>query len=101
MTTTIGGLAAGYAEGWLTGAFPLPHSSFQFDIGQSRFGFAEQPFALDGIFGNEFPIELTGADFEQFLKCGADGGFVLDAEFFKLRQIVVIGTDNLVRGFQC
>jgi molybdopterin/thiamine biosynthesis adenylyltransferase/proteasome lid subunit RPN8/RPN11 len=43
MTTTIGSLAAGYAEGWLTGAFPLPYSSFQFDIGQSRFGFVEQP----------------------------------------------------------
>ena len=43
MTTTAGSLAAGYAEGWLTGAFSIPHSSFQFDMGQPRFGFAEQP----------------------------------------------------------
>jgi hypothetical protein len=53
------------------------------------------------LFGNEFPIELAGAMFKQFLKRGTDGGFVLDAELGELRRIVVIGTDNLVRGFQC
>ena len=37
-------------------------------------------FAFDGIFGNELPIELAGAMFEQFLKRGADGGLVFDAE---------------------
>jgi hypothetical protein len=36
LTTTAGALAAGYAEGWITGAFKLPHDRFQFDIGQTR-----------------------------------------------------------------
>jgi hypothetical protein len=43
MTSTAGSLTAGYAEGWLTGAFAMPHSSFQFDIAQPRLGFVEQP----------------------------------------------------------
>jgi tRNA A37 threonylcarbamoyladenosine dehydratase len=38
LTTTAGALTAGYAEGWLTGAFEMPHSAFQFDIGQERLG---------------------------------------------------------------
>jgi hypothetical protein len=39
--------------------------------------------ALEGVFRNEFPIELPGAGFEQFVKGGTDGGFVFDAELFK------------------
>ncbi len=38
LTTTAGALTAGYAEGWLTGAFAMPHTAFQFDIGQVRLG---------------------------------------------------------------
>jgi hypothetical protein len=48
-----------------------------------------------------FPIKLARAVLEQFVKRGADCGFIFDAEFFELRQIFVIITDNLVRGFQC
>jgi hypothetical protein len=41
LTSALGSLVAGYAEGWLTGAFSVPASSFQFDIGQPKFGFVE------------------------------------------------------------
>lgn len=40
LTSTVGSLAAGYLEGWLTGAFSMPHSAFQFDVGRPCFGFA-------------------------------------------------------------
>ena len=43
LTTVAGAVAAGYAEGWLTGAFQSPHSSFQFDIGKERFGVVAPP----------------------------------------------------------
>lgn len=39
LTTMAGSLAAGYAEGRLTGAFETPHERLQFDIGQPGFGF--------------------------------------------------------------
>lgn len=38
LTTTLGGLAAGYLEGWLTGTFSIPHSTMQFDPGRANFG---------------------------------------------------------------
>ena len=37
-------------------------------------------FAFDGVFGDQFQVELAGAVFEQLLKGGADGGFVFDAK---------------------
>jgi hypothetical protein len=40
LTGMTGSLAAGYMEGWLTGAFSIPHPSFQFDISRPQFGFA-------------------------------------------------------------
>jgi hypothetical protein len=43
LTTLAGALAAGYVEGWLTGAFEPPHPSFQFDIGQQRLGAVAPP----------------------------------------------------------
>jgi len=43
LTTAAGALAAGYAEGMLTGAFAPPHSNFQFDIGKPRFGLVAPP----------------------------------------------------------
>ncbi len=43
LTTILGSLAAGYAEGWLTGAFAMPHSCMQFDVGQPQFGFVAVP----------------------------------------------------------
>lgn len=43
LTTLAGAMAAGYAEGWLTGAFGLPHESFQFDIGRERLGCVAPP----------------------------------------------------------
>jgi hypothetical protein len=43
LTTAAGATAAGYAEGWLTGAFSPPHPSFQFDIGQERLGCVAPP----------------------------------------------------------
>jgi len=39
LTTSAGSLAAGYAINWLAGTSDLPHSRFQFDIGQPQFGF--------------------------------------------------------------
>ena len=39
LTTTAGAMVAGYVEGALTGSFGMPHSEFQFDMGQERFGF--------------------------------------------------------------
>jgi hypothetical protein len=43
LTTLLGSLLVGYAEGWLTGAFSMPHSCLQFDISQPRFGFVAVP----------------------------------------------------------
>jgi len=43
LTTAAGALAAGYAEGWLTGTFDRPHPSFQFDIGSERLGCVAPP----------------------------------------------------------
>lgn len=43
LTTAAGAIAAGYAEGWLTGAFGPPHDSFQFDIGRERLGCVAPP----------------------------------------------------------
>jgi hypothetical protein len=43
LTTMLGALGAGYTEGMLTGAFQPPHSWFQFDIGQERFGVVPPP----------------------------------------------------------
>lgn len=39
LTTNAGSLAAGYAINWLAGTSELPHSRFQFDLGQPEFGF--------------------------------------------------------------
>lgn len=33
LTGVVGNLAAGYALGWITGAFQVPHDRFQFDLG--------------------------------------------------------------------
>jgi hypothetical protein len=43
LTTIMGALGAGYAEGILTGAFHPPHSWFQFDIGSERLGVVAPP----------------------------------------------------------
>lgn len=47
LTTTAGALAAGYAEGMLTGTFELPHNCFQIDVGQPRFGVVAPPRNCD------------------------------------------------------
>ncbi len=70
-------------------------------VEQRAVGFGVGPaFALEGEFGDEFPIELAGTMFEQFLKGGADGGFVFDAELFELGQAFVINEDGLVGGLR-
>ncbi|MGA2174357.1 MAG: hypothetical protein ABSH38_05160 [Verrucomicrobiota bacterium] len=56
--------------------------------------------ALDGVFGNEGPIELPGAVFEQFLKGGSDGGFVGDAQLGKFGERVVIGAHGPLRWLE-
>jgi hypothetical protein len=38
MTTTIGAMQAGYAEGWITGACQMPHQRFQFDLAMPLLG---------------------------------------------------------------
>jgi ThiF family len=43
LTTMLGALGAGYAEGLLTGTFSPPHSWFQFDIGRERFAVVAPP----------------------------------------------------------
>jgi len=45
MTTTVGAMQAGYAEGWITGAFTMPHQRLQFDLGMPLLGVvpAEKP----------------------------------------------------------
>jgi len=43
LTTMLGALGSGYAEGILTGTFVPPHAWFQFDIGKERFGFVSPP----------------------------------------------------------
>ncbi len=53
-------------------------------------------FALDCVFGDEVPIEVAGAVFEEFLKGEADGGFVLDAEPGEPGQRLVVECHGLV-----
>lgn len=45
MTTVVGAMQAGYAEGWLTGSSEMPHQRFQFDLGMPLLGAvaAEKP----------------------------------------------------------
>ncbi len=43
LTTAAGALGAGYAEGWLTGAFSNPHSSLQFDPSKDHFACVAPP----------------------------------------------------------
>jgi hypothetical protein len=43
LTTAAGAIVAGYAEGWLTGAFSPPHASFQFDVGRERLACVAPP----------------------------------------------------------
>jgi hypothetical protein len=43
LTTMLGALGAGYAEGLITGTFSAPHSWFQFDIGRERLGVVTPP----------------------------------------------------------
>ena len=43
LTTAAGALGAGYVEGLLTGAFEMPHSTMQFDIGKCRLGSVAPP----------------------------------------------------------
>jgi hypothetical protein len=38
MTTIVGAMQAGYAEGWITGASTMPHQRFQFDLGMPQLG---------------------------------------------------------------
>jgi hypothetical protein len=38
MTTALGAIQAGYAEGWITGAARMPHQRFQFDLGMPLLG---------------------------------------------------------------
>jgi hypothetical protein len=38
MTTTVGAMQAGYAEGWITGASNMPHQRLQFDVGMPLLG---------------------------------------------------------------
>jgi hypothetical protein len=49
MTTTVGAIQAGYAEGWITGAWKMPHQRFQFDLGMPLLGVvpAEKPRRLE------------------------------------------------------
>lgn len=43
LTTLAGAMAAGYAEGILTGTFEPPHNDQQFDFAQPNFGFVVPP----------------------------------------------------------
>lgn len=38
MTTVVGAMQAGYAQGWITGAAQMPHQRFQFDLGMPLLG---------------------------------------------------------------
>ena len=38
MTTAVGAIQAGYAEGWITGAATMPHQRFQFDLAMPLLG---------------------------------------------------------------
>lgn len=38
MTTMVGAMQAGYAEGWITGASSMPHQRLQFDLGMPLLG---------------------------------------------------------------
>lgn len=43
MTTAVGAMQAGYAEGWLSGASSMPHQRFQFDLGMPFLGVVPDP----------------------------------------------------------
>jgi len=56
--------------------------------------------ALNRPFGNELPIKLIAASFEQSLKSRAHRSFMLDVDRFELFERLVIFRDGFVRGFQ-
>lgn len=43
LTTAAGAFLAGYAEGWLSGCFPVPHSTIQIDPSKEKFGVVASP----------------------------------------------------------
>jgi hypothetical protein len=52
------------------------------------------------LIGDELPIELTGAVVEQLMESSADGGFVIDAEFFELGKAGVVCRYRFVRWLE-
>lgn len=60
LTTTAGALLAGYAEGWLTGAFSMPHATFQFDPSKERLGVVAPP--EEGVSDCSCAAEVGWAD---------------------------------------
>lgn len=53
-------------------------------IDQRAIGFEwEFAFAFDWILRNEFPIKLSGANFEQLMEGRTNRAFVLHAQLFK------------------
>jgi hypothetical protein len=56
--------------------------------------------APEGVLGHEFPVELAGAGFEQGLEGQAHRGFVRHAQARKIREAVVVGSNDLVRRFE-
>jgi hypothetical protein len=53
---------------------------------------------LDGVFGDEGPINSLGVSTEDGLEGGADGGLVLDVEALVLAEDGVVVLDDLVSG---
>ena len=83
----------------------LPQEAFQCAVSPAAsfrsFGLGIRlAFPLDRILGNEFPIELAGTEFEEFLKSRADRGLVLNAKFLKPCERGVIGGDCFVRRLE-
>ena len=86
----------------ISGILGLPQAAPQTGIVQQRairLGVGPA-LALEGVFRDEFPIELAGAVFQQFVEGGTDGGFVCDAELGEFGQAVVINDNLLVRGLE-
>ena len=55
---------------------------------------------LDGVFGNQRPVELAAAASQQGLEGAAHRHLVVDAELAELAQRLVVALDQLVRGLQ-
>lgn len=89
------------AEG-VFGVFGFPPGAGEVEGVDQASVYAEGAFAGagDGVFGDEGPVELAGALFEEVFEGGADVAFVVEACSAECGEGFVVGLDGGVVGFE-